>query len=122
MEKSPSLEAGRFSASQEILHILWKTKVHYRIHKRPPRIPILSQLDPVHAPTSHFLKIHLNILQVRKQIRSGDYSCFLNQANQNKNYEPCLLPCFSGPALVPSVCHSTFLLQLDTRLSVSRVV
>ena len=55
-------ESNRFAASQETHRILWNPNVHYRIHKSPPPVPILNELDPVPTPTSHFLKIDFNII------------------------------------------------------------
>ena len=62
MVQSPSWEANRFAASQEIPRILWNSKVYYCTHKRPPPVPILGQPNPLHISTSHLLEIHPNII------------------------------------------------------------
>jgi len=61
MKQSPSWATNRFSASQEIPHILWDLKVHYDIHKCPPPVPVLRQLDPVHTTTSHFWRMIIHV-------------------------------------------------------------
>jgi hypothetical protein len=124
MQQSPSWEANRFSASQEIPRILWNPKFHYNIHKCPPPVPILRQLDPVHAPTSHCLVpnlmsffIYLGPTTVSVQVRGFPCDWFVpwyflqwGVVNTSPNPQAGGPPCVGCPRLfIQYVCsHPPF--------------
>jgi hypothetical protein len=60
MELSPSRGTANCAATQELPSILWKSRIHYRVHKSHLLAPILSQISPINTIPSYLSKIHFN--------------------------------------------------------------
>jgi hypothetical protein len=87
--------------------ILWNASVHNRIHKSPPPVPIVIQINPVHAQP-HLLKIHFNIT-FPSPTKSYDW-LFLSRFPTKTLYVPLL-----SPTRATYAAHPIFL-DLITRI------
>jgi len=113
MGQSPSSEAERFSATQNIPRILWNPEVYYRAHKSPPPVPILSQINPVHAPHPTFWTyILISPSHLRPSLPSGLFPSgfiYTQILTRMQQYLPFLMSYRSHIPGVPFTCICFYL-------------
>ena len=90
LKQNPCWEANCFSASQEIPRILWNQAVYCRIYKCPSRVPLLTQIHPVHA--LHPMSWRSILILSHIYIRVFQVVCFPQVLPTKSLYAPLLTP------------------------------
>ena len=93
------------AANQEIPRTLWNLKVHHLIHKCPPSVPILTQLQPVSTPF-HFPKIPFHVPNKMSLFLLRDTSS-RNTPPRNSEWRSSLPPDCSRGSISPCECFLT---------------
>jgi hypothetical protein len=87
MQLSPSWEAANCAATQEFPIILWKSKVHYRVHMSPSLLSTLGQINSVHTTPPYLSRIILPYVTARKIIiYSTRIFTFLRKVLKDKTF------------------------------------
>jgi hypothetical protein len=79
--------------SQEPPNILQNTKIHYRVHKMSPRVPIISKVNSIHIFRSCFFKIYFNIilLTMHRSSNLSPFKGFSSKFCMHPSSVPCLV-------------------------------
>jgi len=106
MHKSPSSEPDVSSGNLEISCILRDPKIDYHVHKSPPLVPVLNQMNSMHSIPSCFFEKHCNII-CPSMPKSSNLSLSFKPSHQNSVCTSPLphmhhLPC---PTHSPWFCH-----------------
>jgi hypothetical protein len=59
IQLNPFWEVANCAATQELPGFLWNPKVHCRVHKSPPLVPIQSKINPIHTIPFCLSKIYV---------------------------------------------------------------
>jgi len=105
MEQSP------FVVTQ-ISRLLWNPKVRCRVHKRPPLVPILSRIAPIHTFTSYFPKIQSNIIFPHMRW-SPAWSLYFGFSDTKFYMHFLSLPCGLHASPISTLLHLTALVIFD---------
>jgi hypothetical protein len=104
--------------TQEIPRILWNPKVHHRIHKSPPPVPILNQINPVCAPPHPTSR--RSILILSSHLRLGLPSGLLPSGFPTKALYAPLLSLIRATCLLFCLHTKIYLLLLQLKNGVVR--